>query len=236
MSFYKRGGVYWYEFEFAGSRIRERSKSNSKRIAEEAERKRRRDLELGINRIAKPQLMPLFRVAAQRVLEDKRSRRARTTGELYKYALKPVVNAFGSKLVCDIAPEDIRAYQIRRLATGLSARTINIEIGALRTVLKAHRLWAPMADAIEMLRERKDVGRAVSYEDERKLIEAAGKSRSPALLPLLTVTLDTGLRAAEMRALQRKDLSLAWKNGRSIVGLSPYQNPRLKAVPDGPFR
>ncbi len=70
-----------------------------------------------------------------------------------------------------------------------------------------------MADAVEMLRERKDVGRALSYADEKKLIEAAGKSRSPALLPLLIVTLDTGLRAAEIRALQRRDLSLVWKNG-----------------------
>jgi hypothetical protein len=53
---------------------------------------------------------------------------------------------------------------------GISPRTVNIEVGALRTVLKAHRLWAPMADAVEMLRERKDVGRALSYGDEKKLI------------------------------------------------------------------
>ncbi len=213
MSVYRRGRIYWYEFEFAGSRIRESTKTNSKRVAEEAERKRRRDLELGINRIRKPTEMPLFKVAAQRVIEDKSRRRARNTGEPYKYALKPIVEAFGGKLVCDISPEEIRSYQTRRLATGVSARTVNIEVGALRTVLKAHRLWAPMSDAVEMLRERKEVGRALSYGDEKKLIEAAGKRRSPALLPLLIVTLDTGLRAAEIRALQRKDLSLVWKNG-----------------------
>ena len=213
MSVYKRGRIYWYEFEFAGSRIRESTRTNSKRVAEEAERKRRRDLELGINRITRPQATPLFKVAAQGVIEDKRRRRARNTGELYKYALKPIVEAFGGKLVCDISPEEIRSYQTRRLATGVSTRTVNIEVGALRTVLKAHRLWAPMSDAVEMLRERKDVGRALSYEDEKRLIEAAGKRESPALLPLLIVTLDTGLRAAEIRALQRKDLALVWKNG-----------------------
>jgi hypothetical protein len=170
MSVYKRGGVYWYEFEFAGSRIRESTRSNSKRIAKEAERKRRRDLELGINRIIKPQPMPLFKIAAHRVIEDKRRRRARNTGELYKHALKPIVEVFGGELVCDISPEEIRAYQTGPLAMGISPRTVNIEVGALRTVLKAHRLWAPMADAVEMLRERKDVGRALSYGDEKKLI------------------------------------------------------------------
>ncbi len=77
MSVYRRGRIYWYEFEFAGSRIRESTKTNSKRVAEEAERKRRRDLELGINRIRKPTEMPLFKVAAQRVIEDKSRRRAR---------------------------------------------------------------------------------------------------------------------------------------------------------------
>jgi hypothetical protein len=168
ISVYKRGGIYRYEFEFAGSRIRESTRTNSKRVAEEAERKRRRDLELGINRITKPQATPLFKVAAQGVIEDKRRRRARNTGELYKYALKPIVEAFGGKLVCDISPEEIRSYQTRRLATGVSTRTVNIEVGALRTVLKAHRLWAPMSDAVEMLRERKDVGRALSYEDEKR--------------------------------------------------------------------
>jgi integrase len=45
------------------------------------------------------------------------------------------------------------------------------------------------------------------------LIAAAGKSRSPVLLPLLVITLDTGLRAAEIRSLRRKDFSFVWKNG-----------------------
>ncbi|HUA36559.1 MAG TPA: tyrosine-type recombinase/integrase [Candidatus Binataceae bacterium] len=170
-----------------------------------------------------------FKIAAQRVLEDKRCRCAANTGELYKYALKPMIVAFGSKLVCDISPEDIRAYQTRRLETGVSARTVNIEVGALRTVLKTHRLWAPMADAVEMLRERKDVGRALSYGEEKKLIEAAGKSRSPALLPLLSITLDTGLRAAEIRALQKKDLSLVWKNGTIESGFITVTKSKTEA-------
>jgi hypothetical protein len=163
MSVYKRGQTYWYEFAFAGSRIRESAKTNSKRLAEEAERKRRRDLELGINRITKAKEIPLFKIAAERLIQEKRTRRSRNTGELYKCALKPLVKVLGTKLVCDISPEDIHPYQTRRLAAGISARTVNIEVGALRAVLKAHRLWSPISDAVEMLRERKDVGRALDY-------------------------------------------------------------------------
>ena len=67
MSIYRRGGVYWYEFEFQGQRIRESAKTSSKTIAREAERQRRRELELGINRIAKRERMPLFSLAVCRL-------------------------------------------------------------------------------------------------------------------------------------------------------------------------
>jgi hypothetical protein len=42
---YKPGKVWWFEFIFNGQRIRESAKTSSKRVAEEAEKARRRDLE-----------------------------------------------------------------------------------------------------------------------------------------------------------------------------------------------
>src|SRR3954470_17336480 len=45
MAVYKRGELYWYEFIFAGKRIREPAKTTSKTVAKEAERNRRRALE-----------------------------------------------------------------------------------------------------------------------------------------------------------------------------------------------
>ncbi len=45
MSLYKRGDVWWYKFRFAGQMIRESSKSESKTVAKDAERARRRELE-----------------------------------------------------------------------------------------------------------------------------------------------------------------------------------------------
>ena len=44
MSVFKRGGVYWYEFCFGRARVRESSKSTSKTLARNAQRKRRRGL------------------------------------------------------------------------------------------------------------------------------------------------------------------------------------------------
>jgi integrase len=213
MSVFRRGKVWWYEFNFNGARIRESARTTSKTIAKQAEMQRRRELEIGINRISQPKRIPLFKVAAERLLEDKRARRARNTAELYRFALKPVTEDFGGRLVSDITPEDIAAYQAKRLREGMAARTINLEVGALRVTLKAYRLWGTIADGVEMLRERKDVGRALSREDEEKLTDAIRQSRSPALFPLFAITLDSGLRAAEVRALRRRDLNLTWRDG-----------------------
>jgi hypothetical protein len=65
MSVYKRGRTYWYKFLFQGQLIRDSAKSNSKTVAREAERARRRELEMAVNRIPKRDRTPLFRIAAQ---------------------------------------------------------------------------------------------------------------------------------------------------------------------------
>ena len=49
MSVYRRGDVWWYKFRFAGQVIRESSKSESKTVAKDAERARRRELEGSFN-------------------------------------------------------------------------------------------------------------------------------------------------------------------------------------------
>lgn len=51
MAVFPRGGVYWYEFWFAGQRVRESAKTTSKTLAKEAEKNRRRELEEAFNNI-----------------------------------------------------------------------------------------------------------------------------------------------------------------------------------------
>jgi hypothetical protein len=51
MSVFRRGEFYWYEFWFAGRRVRESSKSASKTVAQKAEKKRLRELEEGFNNV-----------------------------------------------------------------------------------------------------------------------------------------------------------------------------------------
>jgi hypothetical protein len=51
MAAFKRGGIWWYKFYFAGQEIRESSKSTSKTVAKTAEQQRRRELEAGFHNL-----------------------------------------------------------------------------------------------------------------------------------------------------------------------------------------
>jgi integrase len=88
----------------------------------------------------------------------------------------------------------------------------------LRSILKSWGLWAPIGERVKALRQRHEVGRALSREDEVKLLEAIRRSDSPALLTLFVMAIDTGLRASEMGGVRYRDLEVAWKNGAIVAG------------------
>ena len=207
MSVYKRGGIYWYEFEFAGSRIRESAKTSSITIAREAERVRRRELELGINRIPRRARTPLFKIAAEEWLSSL-SGLAEKSLAAYRQYVTSLSAEFGDRLICDVDLDDIVRLQRKRQREKKSPRTINYEVHALRLILKHFNLWWPLADKVRMLKGERRPGRALSREEESRLIRVIRQSGSPALLPLFVVSIDSGLRASEIRSLRRGDVTL----------------------------
>ena len=214
MAVYKRGNVWWYKFKFNGQDIRDSAKTSDKTLAREAERARRRELERSFNRIPKRERMPLFAVAAEQWLATKSPRSEHTVFH-YRQYVDSLSAIFGKRLVCDVSADDIAELQARREKDGLSGRTSNAELGVLRQILKRHRLWNALAEsgAVKFKSERRDVGRSIGRDDEAKLLDAIRQSRSPALLPLFVMAIDTGLRASELRHLRRRDLHLTWANG-----------------------
>lgn len=213
MSVYRRGEVWWYKFLFNGQVIRETAHTNSRTVAREAEKARRRELELAVNRIPKRERVPLFRLAAKEWREGKTGIEASSL-KRYCQCVDHLVAEFGTRLVCDLDASDIAGYQRKRLADGVTNRTVNYEVGALRGILKKFRLWNErIAADVSMLKETHDVGKSVSLEDEEKLIAAARGSRSLSILPLLCLSIDTGMRASEAKGLRRHDIGLLWENG-----------------------
>jgi integrase len=207
MSVFRRGKVYWYEFQFNGSRIRQSAKTSSKTVARDAERQRRRELELGINRLSKPQRTPLFRIAAEEWLASL-SGLADKSVAAYRQYVKSLSAEFRDRLICDIRLDDIVQLQRKRLAEGKSPRTANYEVHALRLILKHFNLWWPLADKVRMLKGERQPGKALTRDEETRLLTTIRNCGSPALKPLFILSIDSGLRASEVRNLRRGDVRL----------------------------
>jgi integrase len=69
----------------------------------------------------------------------------------------------------------------------------------LRMMMKAARLWGAVSDDVRMLQERRDVGKALTPDEEERLLEACRKSAQKALYTAVIVFCNTGLRNAELR-------------------------------------
>jgi integrase len=207
MSLYKRGDVWWYKFRFAGRMIRESSKSDSKTVAKDAERIRRRELEESWNQIKKRTLPPTFERAGSRWLEAEKPHLAERTYQIYEVALRCHLKpALGSLLLCDIDASRIASYQARRKAEKASARTLNKELQVLRQILKRYKLWANLQGDVKFERESDHIGKAMTEEQETGLLAAC--ESNPLLRAVVSLALHTALRKNEIRTLHWSQIDL----------------------------
>ncbi|MFZ1120213.1 MAG: site-specific integrase, partial [Candidatus Binataceae bacterium] len=86
----------------------------------------------------------------------------------------------------------------------------------LRGILKHFNLWSTIADQVRPMKGERQPGRALSRDEESRLLTAIRRSISPVLLPLFVVSVDSGLRASEVRALKRGNISARWSDGEIV--------------------
>ncbi|HYI92239.1 MAG TPA: site-specific integrase, partial [Bryobacteraceae bacterium] len=206
MGVYKRGDTWWYEFVFAGKRVRESARTPSKTVAKEAEKSRRRELERTLAGLP----------------AEKREDRIRSVNDVVKvylesYALshrdKSVLFAngrlaqisrlLGSTLLPDLTQSVIHQYMKTRALEGVRGRTINMELGELSRAMG--QPWSVLWPKVRKMEERKDVGKALSTEEEERLLDAiraqVSPNRSQVLGTFVRVALLTGMRSGEITSL-----------------------------------
>jgi integrase len=218
---YQRGKakIWWYCFRFGGRMIHESTKSNSRTVARDAERNRRRELEGKWNHIEKRTLPPTFDKAAGEWLKAREetasasnySELSLNTINSNRVSLKHLLPVFGSMLLCDIEPENVRAYQLSRQRKGAQARTINIEVGVMQQILSG--FWFDVAKQAKekkirlRLTQGEDVGRALS-PDEEKLLLARCATADSACYTATVLALNTTMRKSEIRNLRWRQADL----------------------------
>jgi integrase len=211
--------------------IRESSKSESKTVAADAERVRRRQLEEGYNGITRREKAQTFPVAAKRWLESRKAHVAPKTVALYELAVEHLKKHFGELLLSDISAADIASYQGKRTGQGAAGRTVNLEVAVLRAILRKSKLWGAISDDVEMLKERRDVGRALSPEQEAALLKAASEPRysDSALYPIVMLALNTAMRSQEIKTLRWSQVDLLHRS--LIVGKSKTDAGSGRIIP-----
>ncbi len=225
----KDSKVWWYDFIFQGQRVRESAKTRSKTVAKDAERARHREMEESYNGIKRRDRAKLFSVAAADRLVLKSMTLAQSSQRIERDNLKHLGPHFERRLVTDIQAKDVSRYQHARLAEGASPKTVNLEVGTLRAILRRHRVWAEIQQDVRMLPTVDDVGRAIDDDEEAALLLACRKSRSRSLYPAVMVALNTGMRYSEIRLLQWKQVDFSAR--LLTVGRSKTQTGTGRVIP-----
>jgi integrase len=208
----KHGKVWWMDFHFQGQRIQQSTGTRSKTLAGRIQDKRRRELEEGAAGIKKSQQPLLFSTASGEYIalaKGKKKRWAPKMLEMQKNCVSHLLPVFGKRLLSDIEGKHIAEYQEQRTRRGVSGRTVNIEVAALRAILRRAKQWERLQDDVVTLDEREDVGRALTAEEESALLLECGRSRSRILFPFVSLALNTGARFNTVRCLQWKNIDLA---------------------------
>ncbi|MGA9424672.1 MAG: hypothetical protein WBV33_06310, partial [Terracidiphilus sp.] len=213
MSLFPRGDVWWYEFYFAGQRIRESTKSTSKTVAREAEKNRRRELEEGFNNITdqRRERIRTFRDMAEDFY-DAYKLRLPDSAVFAEYAIRHLNRLLGAKMLVDFSEAVVTKYQNDRLSEKASPKTINEEVGFLLRIL------GEPGDLIRVrlrkkkmlkLKTREVIGKAYSEDEKNRMLQEAAKARSPHIYLALTLALNAGMRDGEIKQLTWAQINFA---------------------------
>jgi integrase len=225
----KQSKTFWYDFIFEGQRVRESTKTRSKKVAQNAEKARRRELEESYNGIKRRGRAKLFPVAADEWLALKALTLAPSSQRIERDNLKHIRPHFEKRLLTDIEARDVSNYQQARLAEGASPKTVNLEVGTMRAILRRARVWQEIQIDIRMLPTRDDIGHALTPEEETALLAECLNSRSRSLYVAVQVALNTCMRYSEIRLLQWKQVDFAGKIIK--VGKSKTESGTGRAIP-----
>jgi hypothetical protein len=173
MSLFRRENIWWYEFWFAGRRIRESSKSESKTVARNAEQKRRRELEEGYNNFTdtRKERVRTMSAIADEFFEEYKLRLPQSS-TFADYALRHIKRVVGDKMLVDMNDTAVIRYQNDRLTEGASPKTVNDEVGFLL------RIMGDPGDLLRVrlrkkrklkLKVRNEIGKAFSVEERRRV-------------------------------------------------------------------
>jgi integrase len=132
------------------------------------------------------------------------------TVELERERLNLVKKHFGDVKLTSITPEAITAYQTARHKAGTANRTINMDTGALRRVLKHCGRWRMLQNRVQNLPENQQpIGRALTVEERDRLVKVAATNPDwEHVYCAAIIAANTSMRPVEVKNLRWQDVNL----------------------------
>jgi len=216
MALFKRGTWWWTDFSVNGVRYRQPIRDEHGQRTKDWREALSREKELiaaahaGKLTVASQSFARLaFKEALERYLADRTAHVSPGSKRSESDHAKPLRESFGASPVGRISADAILIYISQRKEMGISNVTINMEIGILRRVLKRAKRWSVVADEIPRLPERRDIGRALSFEEKTRLLRmAAVKSEWDTARQAAILALNTTMRGCELKGLRWRDVDL----------------------------
>lgn len=209
---YKRKGHWHLDVTISGVRYREALDTTDKREAKELEKDRIAAIKQGkgASKTGREFARKPFSDAAQVYLEERKPHVSERTTQFEKERLGPLTKHFSEKPLLRFKAEDIAAYQTTRLKAGISGRTINMETGVLRRMLKRAKVWNAVCEDVKALPERQGaVGKALPADLKRKLFETAASKPDWMVAHCAAVlSVSTTCRSVEIKNLRWRDIDL----------------------------
>jgi len=210
MSLFKRNKTWWTDFSVNGVRFRISLDTTDWREAESRQKERITEATLGKIVPSSQQFSRLaFTQAAERYLDRRKLELSERSMKKERQLLLQPCKFFSVTPLVKITAESLLAYRETRAKDGLSPAYINMEMGTIRRILKRAKRWHVLADEIKPLKERREVGCALSPELKAKLLAIAGsRPEWQAVRCAVILALNTTMRGCELKGLRWRDVDL----------------------------
>jgi integrase len=122
--------------------------------------------------------------------------------------LEVVKRVLGDVRLSAITAHIIEGFQAKRRLEGASNRTVNMDIGALRQVMKRFKQWRRLEDDVRMLTEfgGEPVGRVLTIEEQQTLFKTAESNPEwEHVYCAAILAANTSMRGVEVKHVRRKD-------------------------------
>jgi len=223
MTLYKRGGIYWTDFTFAGQRNRIPLKVANKQEAASLEKLKIAEAQSNGGLHSKAAKLTIAEAGAT-YFDLRGAEVSPSTIRLEKSAFKQVQLLIGNLRLNTVSLSTLADYTQARKGVGIANRTINIEIGVLRKILKKHKLWHRLAEDYHRLPEAKDIGRALSQEEEISLFEmASSRPEWEVVFWISLITANTTAGGIELRNVRLCDIDLTGQTLSIKVGKNRFR-------------